>query len=50
MRNKYITLIVAYVVCVNCMHANGWENEKGKIMCVLDWTVMFLRSTSVSTI
>ena len=25
---------MSYVVCVNCMHAKGWENEKGKIMCV----------------
>jgi len=34
MQNKYIAFIVAHVVYVNCMHAKGWENEKGKIMCV----------------
>jgi len=28
MQNKYIALIVAYVVFVNCIHAKGWENEK----------------------
>jgi len=31
MQNKYIALIVSYV---NCKHAKGWENEKGKITCV----------------
>jgi len=50
MRYKYIALIVSYVVYVNCKQAKGWENEKGKTMCVLDWTMMFLRSMSVSTI
>jgi len=50
MWNKYIALIVSYVVHVNYMHAKGWENEKGKITCVLDLTVMVLMSISVSTI
>jgi len=36
MRNKYIALIVSYVRYVNCKHAKGWENEKGKINCVLE--------------
>jgi len=35
MQNKYIVLIVSYVVYVNCEHAKGWENEKGKITCML---------------
>ena len=43
MRNKYIALIVSYVVYVNCMHAKGWENENEKIMCVLDWLVKSLK-------
>jgi len=34
MRNKYIALIVSYVVYVNCRHAKGWENKNGKITCV----------------
>jgi len=36
MRNKYITLIVSCVGYVNCKHAKGWENEKGKIKFVLE--------------
>jgi len=30
MQNKYIALIVSYVEYVNCKHAKGWKNEKGK--------------------
>jgi len=36
MQNKYIALIVSYVGYVNCKHAKGWENEKGKIKFVLE--------------
>ena len=36
MRNKYIALIVSYVGYVNCKHAKDWENDKGKIKCVLE--------------
>jgi len=36
MWNKYIALIVSYVRYVNCKHAKGWENEKGKIKCALE--------------
>jgi len=50
MQNKYIALIMAYVVYVNCMHTKVWENEKKKIMCVLNWTLMLLKSMSRSTI
>ena len=35
MRNKYIALIVSFVGFVNCKHAKGWQNEKGK-KCVLE--------------
>jgi len=27
MHNKYIVLVVSYVVYVNCKHAKGWENN-----------------------